>query len=76
MLAEENTDTSLLAQYKNLLAELRWWVDQYESEWAIGLTDGPPPMYPDSDLGSLGPPAYLSENDASETEKSSQQPEI
>ena len=72
MFAQENTDTSLLAQYKNLSAELRWWVNQYESDWAIGLADGPPPMYVDSDLGSLGPPAYPSESDASEMGKQSQ----
>ena len=60
MLARETSDTDMLNQ--NLSAVLRWWLDQYGSDWAVGLTDDPPPMYLDSNLVSFlnqNPPAYL-----------------
>ena len=50
MLGSENIN--LIAQ-RDLIAELQWWTDQHESDWALGLTDDPPPAYPESEAASL-----------------------
>ena len=52
MLGSETID---LTAQRDLIAELQWWTDQYESDWALGLTDEPPPLYP----GSEAAPSFL-----------------
>ena len=63
MVTQETVDQAML---RNAIAELQWLVDQYESDWAVGLTDEPPP-YLDRDLVSLlerGPPTYRSNEES------------
>ena len=55
MLGSETID---LTAQRGLIAELQWWTDQYESAWALGLTDEPPPSYP----GSEAAPSFLNQS--------------